>query len=300
MPMVYYFDTAASEYPQFSSFSPSDGATEVEYTPILSWSASDPDPGDTLMYYVYFGTSSSPPKVAGKLTTTTYQPGQLEALRRYYWKIVARDNHGVETVGPILSFTTGNSPPHFFSFSPINSSINISINPVLTWNASGPEPNDSLSYDIYFGTSSLPPLVVSDKISRNYKPKTLLPLTRYYWKIVARDEHGAETVGPVISFTTGNPPYIDSISPNPCNTSQVISIIGMHFGDTQGNSKIYLGRKKVFGPGNARIKMWSDTRIKFKVPAFTAWSSGTTRVKNIWVRVNRMNSNKVPLTISKP
>jgi hypothetical protein len=74
----------------------------------------------------------------------------------------------------------------------------------------------------------------------------------------------------------------------------------MHFGDTQGNSKIRLGRKKVFGPGNARIKMWSDTRIDFKVPAFTAWSSGTTRVKKIWVRVNRMNSNKVPLTISKP
>jgi hypothetical protein len=296
--MVYYFDTAASEYPQFSSFLPSDGETGVEYAPTLSWAASDPDPGDILNYDVYFGTSPSPPKVAERLNTTTYQPGKLMALTRYYWKIVARDNHGVETVGPILSFTTGNLPPLLLSISPADLSTDISLNPRLKWNAFGPELNDTPTYDVYFGTSPSPPLVVSNYKFLNYKPGTLLPLTVYYWKIVARDEHAAETVGPTLSFTTGNPAYIDYISPNPCNTRQVVSIMGMRFGNTQGNSKIHLA-KKIFGLGSSRIIMWSDTRIDFKIPAYT-WPSGTTKTINLWVKVNGMISNKVPLTIIKP
>jgi hypothetical protein len=297
MPVVY-FNTAASNFPQFNSFSPSDGAIGVDSAPTLSWSASDPDPGDTLTFDVYFGPTSLPPKVVSNLATATYQPGQLAALTLYYWKVVARDNHGVETAGPVLSFTTGNTPPRFLSFTPADLSTGISLNPMLIWSASGPEPGEKFVYDVYFGTSPSPPLVIANTTTRTYQPGTLSPLTVYYWKIVARDNHGAETNGPVLSFTTAIPPYISSISPNPCLASQVISIIGEHFGNTKG--KIFLGKTTIFGPSSARIKMWRDTRIDFQVPAYAGWPPRTTRTKNLWVKVNGMRSNKVPLTITKP
>jgi hypothetical protein len=141
-------------------------------------------------------------------------------------------------------------------------------------------------------------LVVTNKINPTYSPATLLPLTVYYWKIVARDSHGAETIGPLLSFTTSSPPNINSVSPNPCQTLQVISIVGEHFGETQGSSKVILG-VKVFDANSTKIKMWSDTRIDLKVPAYT-WTSGTTETKNLSVKVNGLKSNIVSLTITKP
>lgn len=96
--------------------SPTNGSTIVGVTPVLSWTGGDPN-DDPVTYDVYFGTSSSPPKVANKQSPTTYTPGTLSAHTVYYWKIVAFDNPGLlSTAGPIWSFTTGTgevppSPP---------------------------------------------------------------------------------------------------------------------------------------------------------------------------------------------
>ena len=296
---VLYFTTAASDYPELSNFFPEDKASGIGSKPTLSWSGSDPNLGDTLTYDVYFGYSSPPPKKVSNQAATTYQPGTLAPYKVYYWKIVARDNHGVERVGPILSFSTLNRPPQIQSFTPSNLSTGVSPGVTLKWSASDPDFYDTVSCNIYFGTSSPPPLVAIKNTTGTYKPAGLLPLTEYYWKIVAYDESGAETIGPELSFTTGNPPTIQSISPKPCQTLQVISIFGELFRDTQGTSEIHLG-SLVFRSGSIRIKMWSDTRIDFQIPPFTALSSGKTVKRYLWVKVNGLISNKVLVTIRKP
>jgi hypothetical protein len=94
-------------YPPYNP-SPSDGATGVSIYTDLSWSGDDPD-GDPLTYDVYFGTDPTPD--AGELvssgqTATSYNPGTLSYSTTYYWKIVAHDNKGATTEGPIWSFTT--------------------------------------------------------------------------------------------------------------------------------------------------------------------------------------------------
>ena len=71
----------------------------------LSWSCSDPD-GDPLTYDVYFGTTSNPPLVGSNQSNTNYDPGQLDNNTTYYWKIVAKDNQGGFTTGPVWSFST--------------------------------------------------------------------------------------------------------------------------------------------------------------------------------------------------
>jgi hypothetical protein len=290
--------TTFSRPPEFQGFTPSDLSTDVALKPTLSWSASDPDPEDTMVYDVYFGYSPNPLLVATDRTSTTYKPGELHPLVKHYWKVVARDNHGKETIGPVLSFITTSSPPQLTNFSPVDLSTGISVTPTLSWWAYDEDPGDTVVCDVYFGTSSDPPLVVSNQSSQSYQPGELLPLATYYWKIVARDNHGDERVSAIRSFTTANQ-LIDSISPNPCKTRRILSIMGRFFGDSQGTSEIYWG-PKVFGPGSPRIIMWSDTKIDLKIPVFSAWPSGTKKTKKLWVRINGVDSNKVKLTIKKP
>jgi sugar lactone lactonase YvrE len=86
---------------------PSDGATEVSLTPVLSWSSFDPDPGDSVTFDLYFGTMSTPvAKVSADQVSASFAPGGLLLDTTYYWKVVARDNHGEQKEGPVWSFRT--------------------------------------------------------------------------------------------------------------------------------------------------------------------------------------------------
>jgi hypothetical protein len=59
-----------------------------------------------------------------------------------------------------------------------------------------------VTYDVYFGTSTSPPLFSNDQLGTTYDPGTLGYDTKYYWKIIATDNHGATTSGSLRDFTT--------------------------------------------------------------------------------------------------
>ena len=108
---TYYFTTGANNPPNTpSSSSPANHTTSVSTTADLSWTGGDPDIGDTTRYCVYYGTSSNPPMVSNNQTLTTYDPGTMNYYTKYYWKIVAWDNHSLSTEGPIWDFTTTTKP----------------------------------------------------------------------------------------------------------------------------------------------------------------------------------------------
>ena len=90
---------------QPGSPSPADDATGVSIGADLSWTGGDPD-GHTVTYDVYFGTSTSPPLVSDDQVATTYDPATMSYDTHYYWKVVATDNHGASTEGPVWGFTT--------------------------------------------------------------------------------------------------------------------------------------------------------------------------------------------------
>jgi hypothetical protein len=90
-----------------SSPAPANGATNVPLEVVLAWAGGDPDFSDTVAYDVYFGTVSPPvDKVSESQLSTSYSPSFLAYGTTYYWKVVARDNHGAETEGPVWGFTT--------------------------------------------------------------------------------------------------------------------------------------------------------------------------------------------------
>jgi uncharacterized repeat protein (TIGR01451 family) len=86
------------------------GVTNASTTPVLSWNAVGPKSSNVLAYYIYFGTSPSPPLVYSGFATN-WSPGQLRGFTTYYWQVVARDNYNAQTASPIWSFTTSNQPP---------------------------------------------------------------------------------------------------------------------------------------------------------------------------------------------
>lgn len=95
-----------NSYPNAPSLpSPRDKSIDRSIDIELSWSCSDPD-GDSLKYDVYFGTNYEPPMVAEDQIETTFDPGELEYRKTYYWKIGAKDDDDHRTEGKLWSFRT--------------------------------------------------------------------------------------------------------------------------------------------------------------------------------------------------
>jgi len=81
--------------------------------------------------------------------------------------------------------------------SPSNGATGVAMSLTLSWAACA----NTNSYDVYFGTSSTPPLV-ANRTTTNYAVSGLVSGTTYYWKIVAKNTCGGNTAGPVWNFTT--------------------------------------------------------------------------------------------------
>jgi PKD repeat protein len=189
-----------------SSPSPSNGQTLVFINEFLSWTGGDPDVGDVVTYDIYFGTTNPPPKMVTNHSGTSYDPGVMSTSTKYYWKIVAWDNHGASTSGPVWSFTTVppgmNNPPNMPSSpSPANGATGVAINVLLSWSGGDPD-GDTVTYDVYFGATATPGKVAANQSSSTFNPGTLAFDTLYRWRIVAWDAHGLSRAGPLWSFTT--------------------------------------------------------------------------------------------------
>lgn len=89
-----------------------------------------------------------------------------------------------------------------------------SLNVTLGWIGSDSD-GDTLTYDIYFGTNDNTPdtLISSNQANTSHSLATLSSNTHYYWKVIARDEHGATTTGPVWAFFTGFIPDVITSTP---------------------------------------------------------------------------------------
>ena len=90
-----------------AALDPANGAVDVTQTPVLAWA-----PGFGTSHEVYFGTdvASLELKGSGNLGSESYEPGQLEWNRIYYWRVDEANSANVDSpwTGPLWSFTTAN------------------------------------------------------------------------------------------------------------------------------------------------------------------------------------------------
>jgi PKD repeat protein len=86
-----------------------------------------------------------------------------------------------------------------------------------------------------------------------------------------------------------------------CLPGDRIRIIGSGFGDNQGSSVIHIGNK-TFDSTSRRIKLWTDTKIKIKIPNYKCtWFKGKTyRKRKVRVTVDGVDTAIKTIRVSRP
>ncbi|NIA11512.1 MAG: hypothetical protein GWP10_17780 [Nitrospiraceae bacterium] len=186
--------------------SPANASINVSLTPTLTWNCTDPN-GDPITYDVYFGTTTSPSKVASNITSASYAPSTLNLSTTYYWKIVAYDNASLSNTSALWHFTTrGETAPTISNPSPANNSTGNAFNPALSIQVNDSE-NDNMTITFYnsdaSGTTGTMIAYYSNEPNGTY---TAYPTgmdsynTTYYWKVVVNDTFVDSTA--IYHFTT--------------------------------------------------------------------------------------------------
>ncbi len=190
---------------------PTNGATNVPIAQDLTWSGGDSQcPGLTATYDVYFGTASPPPLALNDGAAKTWDPGTLQFSTTYHWRVVATDANGFISSFE-QSFTTAAAPctagPTAVALvSPANGSTDQPLTVNVSWSGGDSQCTGlTATYDVYFGTTSPPPLDHNNGSTKNWTTPTLVPETTYYWTIVAKDANGQSSSG-TRSFTTEDAP----------------------------------------------------------------------------------------------
>lgn len=204
---VWSFSTVHNLPPAMpSNPTPSDGVDGQSNKTFLDWESSDPD-GDSVFYDVYFGTSSNLQRIAVKLTDNRLNLGWKEqeemkgilafissALESYYQEngvyIVLDTNASAENpdgFAPLGIRIPATSPYYYIIYSrekwyDIRTEANLDAdNTIDRWEF-------ITIYGLRYISSDIVP----------YKSNTI-----FYWKIVATDQRGNQTAGPVWTFKTG-------------------------------------------------------------------------------------------------
>ena len=195
--------------------SPIVGATVIT-APLLSWATAN---GAT-SYDVYLGTiAESIELIANSITNTFYAPSSLLYATTYYWRVDSRNVTGA-TAGDIWTFTTASDS------SPIvvtNPAVSVTYNSAILQATVNP---NGLATDCYFEyglTTSygLTATAPSTPAGYNDTPITasvsgLLPLSLYYYRIVATNSTGASN-GLSQPLTTLQLPPAQAALPYPPN-----------------------------------------------------------------------------------
>lgn len=123
---------------------------------------------------------------------------------------------GVKGCGSDGPTESGNAPPlpavmDQLTGAPPQGSSGQLIRPVLSWTCTDAD-GDPLSYDLYLGTDSPPPLISADRITQCFVAGPLDYNTTYFWYVVAKDGHGNQSRSEIWSFRTRSEPLLCSAS----------------------------------------------------------------------------------------
>ncbi|MEO0077520.1 MAG: hypothetical protein ABIK86_00770, partial [candidate division WOR-3 bacterium] len=107
------------------------------------------------------------------------------------------------------------------------------LRPVLGWTGGDPDSIDEVRYDVYFGAAEPLSRIDSGRIADSVLvPRRLKYDSVYLWRIVARDNHQAQTQGPTWRFRTASPLSVsapESLARIRALTTQVVTWTGGPF-----------------------------------------------------------------------
>ncbi|MFH1287125.1 MAG: NosD domain-containing protein, partial [bacterium] len=160
----------------------------------------------------------------------------------YNVKLEVKDEKGFISTS-IKSVKVINHPPNAPNNPiPANNAKDQPVTIILRWDGDDPDVDDEVNYDVYFGTSSNPPLVSSGQGDKFLNLGTVNYGSVYYWKVVATDSNGASSINPTVwTFITGNPPEGSvSVNSGSTYTNSVSIIVNLSASDDVGVTGYYI------------------------------------------------------------
>jgi sugar lactone lactonase YvrE len=182
---------------------PATGATGIATAPTLIWNKVD----GAFRYDVYLSTTNPPSLIASDLTSTTFAPSNLSADVTYFWRVVAKgdpfctpQSTATSETRSFTTLTACTAPGAFDLSEPANGASGVGATTQLSWQGA----TGAGSYDLYFGTSNPPPLLVGGIITTSRSVSGLGASTTYYWYVVvhATCDLTKTTASPTRSFQT--------------------------------------------------------------------------------------------------
>jgi hypothetical protein len=190
---------------------PVNNALCIDNVLVFGWNASTDADADAITYQIEVATDAQFTNIDHTLTSaSTGKSITLEKGKAYYWRVKATDskNESSDYSSTFQLYTEGVGVSNHLPFSPVLVSPGIgdvmdgTATPVnLKWTASDVDTDDTLTYDVYFGTDN-PPTTVTENVAETNLDVVIAPSTPYYWKVVVKDGQGGQTDGQVWDFKT--------------------------------------------------------------------------------------------------
>jgi hypothetical protein len=182
----------------------------INNTISFEWSVATDAEKNPIVYQLQIATDNQFTQIVSNTdVTTSVQTMTLEKGKAYYWRVKATDDKNASSAySSTFSFYTEgiaviNHAPFLPQLvSPTNNTNISGLSTTLKWTASDVDQNDVLSFDVYLDTETNPTTkIVDNKTSTSFEA-TLQPNTKYYWKVVVKDNKGGVTNGQIWSFRT--------------------------------------------------------------------------------------------------
>lgn len=189
--------------------SPTNNLVCIGNVVLFDWNGSIDAEGDAITYQLDIATDTNfAMNLVSNTTINLNKEVTLENGKYYYWRVKAVDSkNNSSAYTPVYKFYTEkkgvlNHVPFLPELVSPTLNASISTNSVsLSWTAVDSD-NDSLKYDVYFGTVNPPTQKeASDLSTASYSISSLILGTKYYWNVVVKDGKGGTTIGQVWSFT---------------------------------------------------------------------------------------------------
>jgi photosystem II stability/assembly factor-like uncharacterized protein len=233
---IFRMQTAFVEPPNPPSlFSPPNGSTNQALNTTLTWSTVPS--ADSYRLQISSNASFTTAILDDSTLTATSRQITLPAFNTtYYWRVAAKTLGGYSGWSTTSSFLTVVAAPQAPALTlPVDSAINVSLGPTLSW-----QPViGATSYHLQLSASAtfITSLVDDSSLTATSRPVGPLSLaTTYYWRVQARNDGGLSPLSTTRRFSTIRTTSVDQLGggipgefilgqnyPNPFNPSTAIS-----------------------------------------------------------------------------
>lgn len=174
----------------------------------FDWNGSTDADSDPITYKLDIATDANfTTDLISNSTSNLSKEVTLQKGKYYYWRVKAVDSkNNSSAYTPVYKFYTEMTAVlNHVPFLPVlvSPALNASVSTSsvsLSWTAVDSD-NDSLKYDVYFGTVNPPTQkVATDIATASYTATSLTSGTKYYWNVLVKDGKGGTTIGQVWNF----------------------------------------------------------------------------------------------------